>query len=94
MLSILAIVMGFAVWALAVTGTLRTTGTVVFITGQWVVPGGIWIGEGFGVEVLLPTVFLWGGALIVAMLRMLYGTPTGPAGEATGDSSSASPTDD
>lgn len=75
-LSILAIVMGFAVPALDVTGTLRTIVTVLFIAGQWGIPGVVWIGEGFGLGILMPTAFIWGGALIVSMLVMLYVTLT------------------
>lgn len=75
-LSILAIVMGFAVPALDVTGRLRTAVTILFIAGQWGIPGIVWLGEGFGLMFLMPTGFLWGGALIVAMLIMLYVTLT------------------
>lgn len=82
-LSILAIVMGFAVPALGVTGQLRTAVTVLFIAGQWGIPGIVWLGEGFGLTFLLPTGFLWGGALIVSMLIMFYQTVTHPS-EATG----------
>lgn len=92
-LSILAIVMGFAVPALQVTGTLRTAVTILFIAGQWGIPGIVWLGEGFGLGFLMPTGFLWGGALILAMLIMLYATltqdvtdgETGPAGVAPAD---------
>lgn len=77
-LSILAIVVGFAVPALEVTGRLRTAVTVLFIAGQWGVPGVVWLGEGFGVEALLPTVFVWGGALIATMLVLFNKTVTTP----------------
>lgn len=73
-LSILAIVMGFAVPALDVTGNLRTAVTALFIAGQWGIPGIVWLGEGFGLLFLMPTGFLWGGALIISMLIMLYAT--------------------
>lgn len=75
-ISILAIVVGFAVPALDVTGRLRTAVTVLFVAGQWGVPGIVWLGEGFGLGFLLPTGFLWGGALIASMLIMLYATLT------------------
>jgi len=75
-ISILAIVMGFAVPALGVTGRLRTAVTVLFIAGQWGIPGVVWLGEGAGLAFLLPTAFLWGLALIAAMLIMLYKTLT------------------
>ncbi len=93
-ISILAIVVGFAVPALGVTGTLRTAVTVLFIAGQWGIPGVIWLGEGAGITVLLPTVFLWGGALIVAMLVLFYKTVTHPADVAGRGPSGASPADD
>lgn len=93
-ISILAIVVGFAVTALEVTGTLRTAVTVLFIAGQWGIPGVIWLGEGAGLTVLLPTVFLWGGALIVAMLIMLYVTVTRPDDIAGAGPTGAPATDD
>lgn len=93
-LSILAIVMGFAVPALAVTGTLRTVDTILFIAGQWGIPGIVWIGEGFELGFLMPTGFLWGGALILAMLIMLYATLTYDAREPVGGQGQTSPADD
>lgn len=75
-LSILAIVMGFAVPALGVTETLRTTVTGLFIAGQWGIPAVVWVGEGFGVLLLLPTGYLWGGCLILSMLIMFYKSVT------------------
>ncbi|MBV0900569.1 hypothetical protein [Haloarcula salina] len=79
-LSILAIVMGFAVPALDVTGTLRTAVTGLYVAGQWGVPGIVWLGEGAGLTLLLPTGFLWGGCLIASMLIMFYVTVTGESG--------------
>jgi hypothetical protein len=76
MISILALVMGFAVPALGVTGRLRTAVTALFIAGQWGIPGVVWLGEGAGLTFLMPTAFLWGLALIAAMLIMLYKTLT------------------
>ncbi|WP_323191249.1 hypothetical protein [Halostella sp. PRR32] len=93
-LSILAIVMGFAVPALDVTGTLRTAVTALFIAGQWGTPGIVWLGEGFGLTFLLPTGFLWGGALIVAMLIMFYKTVTAPTETADSGLSGVYATDD
>ncbi|MFD1597378.1 hypothetical protein [Halobellus rarus] len=92
-LSILAIVMGFAVPALGVTGTLRTAVTALFIAGQWGIPGIVWLGEGFGLLFLMPTGFLWGIALIVSMLIMLYATLTGDV-DAGGSPVSMAPSDD
>lgn len=92
-LSILAIVMGFAVPALEVTGTLRTVVSTLYIAGQWGIPGIVWLGEGFGLTFLLPTAFLWGGALIAAMLIMLYKVVTQDT-DASSDELSAAPADD
>lgn len=77
-LSILAIVMGMVIPTIHVTGTLRTIVTILFIAGQWGIPGIVWLGEGFGLLFLLPTGFLWGTALIISMLIMLYATITQP----------------
>lgn len=93
-LSILAVVVGFAVPALGIAGRLRTAVTVLFVAGQWGLPAVIWIGAGAGVTVLMPTVFLWGGALVVSMLVLLYATVTGPSDLAEGDARGASPADD
>lgn len=93
-LSILAIVMGFAVPALGVTGNVRTAVTGLFVAGQWGIPGIVWLGEGFGLMFLMPTGFLWGGALIVSMLIMFYYSVTGPADAAGGGSASFAPGDD
>lgn len=92
-LSILAIVMGFAVPAIGVTGTLRTTVSALYIAGQWGIPGIVWLGEGFGLTFLLPTAFLWGGALIAAMLIMLYKVLTQDTDASTEELSTA-PADD
>lgn len=92
-LSILAIVMGFAVPALDVTGSLRTAVTVLFIAGQWGIPGIVWLGEGFGLLFLMPTGFLWGGALILSMLIMLYATLTRDVSSTDGSIGTA-PADD
>ena len=93
-LSILAIVMGFAVPALGVTGNLRTAVTALFIAGQWGIPGIVWLGEGFGLLFLMPTGFLWGIALIVSMLIMLYATLTQDASAAGRGPTGATPADD
>lgn len=93
-ISILAIVVGFAIPALEVTGRLRTAVTGLFIAGQWGIPGVIWIGEGLGVTVLLPTVFIWGGALIASMLILLYKSVTHSSDLAGSGPTGASPADD
>ncbi|WP_049987271.1 hypothetical protein [Halobellus rufus] len=93
-LSILAIVMGFAVPALGVTGTLRTAVTGLFVAGQWGIPGIVWLGEGFGLLFLMPTGFLWGLCLIASMLIMLYVTLTGDAAAAGSGPATVAPSDD
>lgn len=71
-LSILAIVMGFAVDAFALTGTLRTAVSGMYIAGQWLLPLTIWIGIGGGMLFLMPTTLLWGLLLIASMLIMAW----------------------
>ena len=93
-LSILAIVMGFAVPALGVTGNLRTAVTALFVAGQWGIPGIVWLGEGFGLLFLMPTGFLWGIALIVSMLIMLYATLSGDVDTGGSGPTSMAPSDD
>ena len=86
--------LGFAVPALAVTGTLRTAVTGLFIAGQWGIPGVVWLGEGASLTFLMPTAFLWGIFLIVSMLIMLYATLTQDT-EVTGTGpTEAAPADD
>jgi hypothetical protein len=71
-LSILAIVMGFAVDAFGVTGRTRTAVSGLYLVGQWMLPLTIWVGVGGELFVLMPTTFIWGLALIVAMLIMAW----------------------
>lgn len=85
---------GFAIPALEVTGKLRRTVTGLFIAGQWGLPGVIWIGEGLGLTLLLPTIFLWGGALITSMLILLYLTVTQPSSIAGSGPTGAAPAND
>ncbi len=75
-LSILAVVTGFAVDALAVAGRTRTAVTGLYVVGQWMLPGSILLGEGMGLLIVMPTMFLWGGCLIVAMLIMAWQAAT------------------
>lgn len=92
-LSILAVVVGFAVPALGVTGRLRQAVTGLFVAGQWGLPGTIWIGEGGGVMALMPTSFLWGLCLIVAMLLLAWQAATSEE-TGTGGTMTAAPADD
>lgn len=78
-LSILAIVMGFAVPALGVVGRLRSVVSGLFVAGQWGLPLSVWIASGFDIPPLHATVFLWGGCLLSSMLVMAYVTATGGA---------------
>lgn len=92
-LSILAIVMGFAVDSFALTGTLRSAVTGLFVLGQWALPLSVWVGVGFGVTILLPAIFLWGLCLIVAMLIMAWQAATTDRSE-SGPTSGVTPADD
>lgn len=92
-LSILAVVMGFAVDAFALDGTLRSAVTSLYVVGQWCLPLTVWLAGGFGLEFLHPTAFLWGLCLIVAMLLMAYQAATSSSRSATGPRSTA-PADD
>jgi len=78
-LSILAIALGVVVDLYDVTGRLKTAVQWLFVVGQWLLPVSIWVGVGMEVFVLLPTVFLWGAFLIVAMLLMAWQFATGAA---------------
>lgn len=92
-LSILAIVLGFAVDAYDLTARLQTTVTGLFLAGQWLLPVTIWTGEGFGLTMLMPTTLLWGSCLVVAMLLMAWQTARTPT--MTGEQPpTARPTDD
>jgi cytochrome c oxidase subunit IV len=92
-LSILAIVMGFAVDAFALSGTLRTAVTGLFVVGQWLLPVSVWIGVGFGVTLLLPAIFLWGLCLVAAMLIMAWQAATTDRGNG-GRTPGVAPADD
>ena len=84
-LSILAVVTGFAIERTELTGTLRSTAVWGFVAGQWLLPATIWLGEGAGYTVLLPTMLLWGVDLIVSMLVMAWAAWTRSArGDAVG----------
>lgn len=93
-LSILAIVVGFVVPALGIVGRLRQVVTGLFLAGQWGVPLTIWIGEGAGVTPLMPTAFLWGLCLVVAMLVLAWQTATSDTPSDGGGRIDASPADD
>ncbi|WP_235920778.1 hypothetical protein [Natronorubrum halalkaliphilum] len=71
-LSILAIVLGFAIPAFGVTGSLEQVVSWTFILGQWGLPLVPWLAVGGGLTFLHPTAFLWGGLLMVSMLIMTW----------------------
>jgi hypothetical protein len=93
-LSILAVVVGFAVPALGVVGRLRQAVTGLFVVGQWGLPVTIWAGEGGGLSFLMPTTFLWGLCLVVAMLLMAWQAATTAEEERRETAPSATPADD
>jgi hypothetical protein len=75
-LSILALVMGFAVVAYGLDGRMRQTVSGLFVIGQWGVPLTVWGAQITGVGILHMTTFLWGAALVVSMLLMAYTAAT------------------
>lgn len=91
-LSILAIVVGFAIPALGVTGRLRTVVTGSFLAGQWGVPLTPWLAEGAKLEFLHPAILLWGGLLVLSMVIMTWQAAVQP--EATVNDPGAVPADD
>jgi hypothetical protein len=91
-LSILAIVLGFAVDALDVAGRVRQAVTGLYVVGQWALPVTVWVAAGVPVPQLPPTAFLWGLCLIVAMLLMAWQAWT--AETRSGLSGRAAPADD
>lgn len=93
-LSILAVVVGFAVPALGVAGRLRTALTGLFVAGQWGLPLTIWVGEGAGLQAIMPLTFLWGLCLIAAMAIMAYASATAGEAESGGRATEAAVADD
>ena len=75
-LSILAVVMGFAVDAFGLAGRLRSAVTGMYVVGQWALPLTVWAAMGLGLMPLLATGFLWGGLLLLSMLLMAYQAAT------------------
>jgi hypothetical protein len=74
LLSLVAIVTGFAIEAYAVTGRLRRSITVLVIIDQWFLPISLWVGFGTGteIELVLATSIVWWPCLLVAMLLMAW----------------------
>lgn len=71
-LSILAIVLGFAIESLGVIGWVRSIVTGFFVVGQWALPVTVWLAAGAGLGFLHPTTFLWGVLLIISMALMAW----------------------
>ncbi|MFT4884321.1 MAG: hypothetical protein ACI8U4_001836 [Natronomonas sp.] len=93
-LSILAIVVGFVVPALGIVGRLRQVVTGLFVVGQWGLPGTVWIGESGTLPQLMPTSFLWGLCLIVAMLVLAWQAATTDTSTSGPTTSAGTPADD
>lgn len=74
MLSLVAIVTGFAIETYTVTGRLRRNITTLVVVGQWFLPISLWIGFGTGteIELVLATSVVWWPCLLVAMLLMAW----------------------
>ncbi|MWV40023.1 hypothetical protein GRS80_09710 [Natrialba sp. INN-245] len=93
-LSILAIVLGFAIPAFGVTGSLKQVVTWTFILGQWGLPLVPWLAVGVGLSFLHPTAFLWGGLLIVSMVIMTWQAAVQTDTSFGGSGADAAPADD
>ena len=91
-LSILAIVVGFTVDVLGLTGRLRQAVSGLFVVGQWGVPLTVWVAVLVEFPPLHATTFVWGSALIISMLLMAWQAATTDATlDVTG---TATPADD
>lgn len=70
-LSILAVVLGFAVDHYGIGGSRRTVVTWFFIAGQWLLPASfVAVAAGYGIAAI--TAYLWGILLLVAMALMAW----------------------
>ena len=81
-LSILAIVTGVAIDALALDRRVRRVTSGLYLIGQWFLPFTWWVAFGTGNELFMATLFLWGPCLLVAMLLMVWQVATTNAGRA------------
>jgi hypothetical protein len=89
MLSILAVVTGFAIERTSLTGALRSVAVWGFVVGQWLLPATI-LAE-MVAPALLVTAYLWGASLTVSMALVAWGTIT--AGDEAGRAPSGTPVD-
>jgi hypothetical protein len=80
-LSILAVVTGFAIERTALTGTLRSVAIWAFVVGQWALPATVLME--MVAPPLLITAYLWGALLTISMGIIAYGTITAPENEGT-----------
>lgn len=88
-LSILAVVTGFAIERTELTETLRSVAIWGFVVGQWLLPATVLM------EMVAPpflvTAYLWGASLAVSMAIVAWGTIT--ASDEAGRAPSATPAD-
>jgi hypothetical protein len=89
MLSILAVVTGFAIERTTLTGTLRSVAVWGFVVGQWLLPATILME--MVAPPLLITAYLWGTSLTVSMAIVAWGTIT--TTDDGGQTTSATPAD-
>lgn len=89
-LSILAVVTGFAIERTALTGTLRSVAVWGFVAGQWLLPATVLME--LVAPPLLITAYLWGTLLAVSMALVAWGTIT--ADEDASRSRRTTPADD
>lgn len=88
-LSILAVVTGFAIERTELTGALRSIAVWGFIVGQWLLPVTVLMET--VAPPLLITAYLWGTALAVSMAIVAWGTIT--ASDDVGRAPSGTPAD-
>jgi len=88
-LSILAVVTGFAIERTELTGTLRSTAVWGFVAGQWLLPATVLME--MVAPPLLITAYLWGALLVISMAIVAFGTIT--ASDEAGRTPGATPAD-
>ena len=89
-LSILAVVTGFAIERTALTGRLRSIAIWAFVLGQWLHPATVLME--LVTPPLLITAYLWGSLLVLSMALVAWGTIT--ADGETGRAPRMAPSDD
>lgn len=88
-LSILAVVTGFAIERTELTGTLHSIAVWGFIAGQWLLHATVLVE--MVAPPLLVTAYLWGASLALSMAIVAWGTIT--ASDEVGRAPSATPAD-